>query len=399
MQRVIDLQEEVAAKFPQDHLLDTEILALRDSRKFDVEPASPLNGYMCSVRSHGWIGQIPIGDDLLVRVIPKVPVANIFRMLEVAYNLKSFRLFDGEVLVESLADVYERIVSILARRVLNRARKGLYRNYIEQTEELPYLRGQVDVVGAALNCALGIPLMPCHYEEHTADIEENRILLWTLHQVHRQALQHDKVRIELDRARRTLAGTITLDRHTASDCVNRIYNRLNDDYSPMHGLCRFILEHTGPGIKPDTRTFIPFELYMPQLFESFIAEWLRANEPQGMTVRCQHHAQLDANFEMKIRIDILLNDEVTQQPIAVLDTKYKASEHPSEADIYQIAFYAHELRVNRAFLVYPSTLASPVQVLHAKDVSIESLIFNIGTSPDVAGQAFLAQLTKSLASR
>src|SRR5262245_33709709 len=114
--RILDLHEEEVGRFPRAALLDAEILALNSSTKFDVELPSLLNDNTCGLRSKGWVGHIPIGDDLLVRVTPKVPVANLFRLLEVAYNLRSFRLFDGEIHIESLEDVYERIVSILARR-------------------------------------------------------------------------------------------------------------------------------------------------------------------------------------------------------------------------------------------------------------------------------------------
>jgi 5-methylcytosine-specific restriction enzyme subunit McrC len=213
-----------------------------------------------------------------------------------------------------------------------------------------------------------------------------------LHRVSRQALRQERVRVELDRARRVLAGTITLEQYSPHDCINRLYHRLNDDYAPMHGLCRFILEHTGPAILPGDQTFIPFALNMPQLFELFVAEWLCANAPQGMTVRCQHDAQLDANLEMKIHVDIVICDERSQQPIAVLDTKYKPGEQPSEADIYQIAFYARELNVNHAMLVYPSAIETPVRITHGKDILLETLAFDIGLAPDVAGTAFLAAL-------
>jgi 5-methylcytosine-specific restriction enzyme subunit McrC len=315
MRRILDLREEEVERFPHDMFLDTEVLALTSSEKFEVEPASLFNGYTYGLRSRGWVGQIPIGDDLLVRVSPKVPVHNLFRMLEVAYNLRSFRLFDGEIQIESLEDVYERIVSILARRLLDRARKGLYRGYIDEADDLPYVRGSIDMAGAMLNSIRGVPRVPCRYEEHTADLEDNRILLWTLHQVRRQTLRQEKVRIELDRARRALAGTITLEQCSPSDCVNRLYHRLNADYAPMHGLCRFLLEQTGPGIQPGDQTFIPFELNMPQLFETFVAEWLRANALPGITIRCQHNAQLDANFEMKIHVDIVLCDARSQRPL------------------------------------------------------------------------------------
>lgn len=395
--RVLDLQEEEARRISRADLLDAEVLALSKSGKFDVEFPSLLNGGDYRVRPRGWVGQIPIGDTLLVRVSPKVPVGNLFRMLETAYNLRSFRLFDDEVDSADLEDVYERIVSVLARRVLDRARKGLFRDYVSEADALPYLRGRSDLVATALNSMRGVPLIPCTYQEHSPDIEDNRILLWTLQQVRRQAIRQDKVRIELDRARRALAGAVSLTQCSGRDCVRRFYHRLNADYSPLHGLCRFILEQTGPDIEPGDRTFVAFEVNMPQLFQSFVAEWLRANAPAGVSVRCQHHARLEANFGMNIHIDILLCDERTQQPLAVLDTKYKASDRPTDADIYQIAFYARELRVGRALLVYPSALA-PFRIDHGDEIVLESMHFDIGThSPDLAGATFLEALKERLA--
>jgi len=282
--RVLELQEEALLQVPRAMLEDAEIIALHKSGKFEIEPASAFNGHKHGIRSKGWIGHIPIGNSLVLRVLPKVPFSNLFHMLEVAYNLRSFHLFDGETGIESLEDVYERIVSILARRVLDRVRKGLYRSYLSEADELPYVRGCIDPVATLANKACGIPRIPCRYEEHTADLQDNRILMWTLHQVRRQALQREKVRSELDKARRALSGTITLDRCSPRDCVHRLYHRLNDDYAPMHGLCRFILEHSGPGIHFGDRTFLPFELNMPKLFESFVAEWLRGNAPPGTMV-------------------------------------------------------------------------------------------------------------------
>jgi 5-methylcytosine-specific restriction enzyme subunit McrC len=397
--RVLDLREEETGRFPREMILDAEILALNGSGKFEIEPASLFNGYNYGLRSRGWVGQIPVGDELLVRVVPKVPVGNLFRMLEVAYNLKSFRLFQGDVQIESIEDIYERIVSILANRVIDRARKGLYRGYLGEADSLPYVRGTIDVFGAVLNSVRGIPRIPCRYEEHTADLEDNRMLYWALHQTRRQALSREKVRAELDRARRALAGTITLERFSPKDCMNKFYHRLNDDYQPMHGLCRFILEQTGPGIQSGDRSFVPFVVNMPQLFQSFVAEWLRSNAPPGMTVRYLHTAQLDANFEMEIDIDILLCEESSQKPIAVLDTKYKASELPAEDDLHQIAFYAGELQVDHGIFVYPSNVAKLFKMVHAKKTRIESLVFDIAQAPDKAGAAFLDALKASLTSR
>jgi 5-methylcytosine-specific restriction enzyme subunit McrC len=394
--RILELREEELGWFPRSDLQDAEIITLNRTGKFEIEGASLLNGYKYGIRSRGWVGHIPIGDNLLIRVVPKVAVSNLFRMLEVAYNLRSFRILEGETGVETIEDLYERVVSILARRILDRARKGLYRTYVGEADELPFVRGSIDPVATVLNTFRGVPRIPCSYHEHTADLEDNRILLWTLHQVRRQALKQSRVKRELDLARRALAGTITLERCSAADCVGRIYDRLNDDYAPMHGLCRFILEHSGPGIRGGDRTFIPFELNMPRLFEAFVAAWMRANPPKGMIVRCQHNAQLDANFEMNIHIDILLLEEGSDRPVAILDTKYKVGEIPAEADIYQVAFYARELQVERAMLVYPSKSSNPFRIRHGKGVVLESLVFDISASLDRAGEECLNDLSRRL---
>ena len=123
------------------------------------------------------------------------------------------------------------------------------------------------------------------------------------------------------------------------------------------------------------------------LFESFVAEWLRVNSPAGLTVRCKHNAYVDANFEMRISVDILLLDETTQSPVAVLDTKYKIADQPYELDIHQIGFYAHELGVRHALLVYPSPVSVPLRINHGKDVRLGSIVFNIGTSLNDAGES------------
>jgi 5-methylcytosine-specific restriction enzyme subunit McrC len=102
---------------------------------------------------------------------------------------------------------------------------------------------------------------------------------------------------------------------------------------------------------------------------------------------------------MEIQVDILICEESSQKPIAVLDTKYKATELPAEDDIHQIAFYAGELHAGRGIFVYPSSVAKPFRMVHANKITIESLVFDIGQAPDAAGSAFLDALKTALLSR
>ena len=102
-----------------------------------------------------------------------------------------------------------------------------------------------------------------------------------------------------------------------------LYTRLNDDYKPMHGLCRFL--HTGPSIDIGSHKFLPFSIDMAQLFELFVAEFLAKKLPENLKIDIQYHARLVANADLSFRIDLVLRDRISGQPLSVIDTKYKVS--------------------------------------------------------------------------
>ena len=81
----------------------------------------------------------------------------------------------------------------------------------------------------------------CAYEEHTSDVEENQILCWTLSVFARSGLCAERILSKVRRAYRELIGCTTAVSVSPKACIGRLYNRLNDDYKPLHGLCRFFL--------------------------------------------------------------------------------------------------------------------------------------------------------------
>jgi 5-methylcytosine-specific restriction enzyme subunit McrC len=123
---VLDLQEGCRCAFAAEALPIQAATAINSTGRFEIEWPSPVNDGKTVVTPRDWVGHIPITPDLMVRVTPKVSVPRLFDLLEVAYNLRSFRLFEGETEIESVEGLIARIVSILAMRVLGRARQGLY---------------------------------------------------------------------------------------------------------------------------------------------------------------------------------------------------------------------------------------------------------------------------------
>jgi 5-methylcytosine-specific restriction enzyme subunit McrC len=225
----------------------------------------------------------------------------------------------------------------------------------------------------------------------TADVDENSILLWALHLASRLGFDRGEVRRRVRQAHRALIGDVSLDRKAAADCIGRLYHRLNDDYQPMHGLCRFILEHTGPAIGVGAHAFIPFAVDMPKLFEAFATEWLRQNLPHELEVEPQLNMKLDSNADLTFRVDLVIRKRDTGTPICLIDTKYKLGEGVNEADIQQVVAYAVELGVREAVLLYPAAKSKPISV-KVGEISVEAMGFDVSQAFASSGQALLAKI-------
>jgi len=323
--RVIELTEETPRMLTLAELTQEEALAMYKRFGAQVAVSFPtiLTNDCFEIRPADYVGQIPISSDLLIRITPKIPVANIFGMLEYAYQLKSFKLFEGVVDVAVIEDLSERLASILARRVLDRVRKGLYSSYIKQEDDLPFVRGRIAIAPTVRQMLRGATTLRCEYEEHTSDIQDNRILAWTLYCLRKLQLKRPSVQQQVRQAYLALAGTITLTPAEAQDCVNRLYHRLNDDYEPMHALCRLFLEHLGPGLEIGEHQSLPYIVNMPILFETFVAQWLKEHVPPELRVTPHYRVRLDANVNLSFDMDIVVRDRETEQVLAILDTKYK----------------------------------------------------------------------------
>ena len=169
--RIVELTEYQTRTFDEDELTETEGKELHASygKQISVEPPSFQNNQSWQLTSQGWGGYIPLTDSFHLSLVPKVSIANLFRMLEYAYRL-DFRILEGLADSESIAELYERLALVLARRILYRIRKGLYRSYVSESDDLPYVRGRVDVVAHLRNSRRVV--LPCSFEEHTADLED-----------------------------------------------------------------------------------------------------------------------------------------------------------------------------------------------------------------------------------
>jgi len=386
--QIIELTEYQSKFFDRDTIPESvgEKIYQNYAKEIDIEFPNPKTKYKWQLKSQGIVGNIPITPEFHIVIRPKVPIANLFGMLEYAYELK-INFPKGQIECESLEQVYERLANILAHKILERCRKGLYRDYLPKIEKLSYIRGRIDV-REAVQKPWDVKLK-CHYNEQTGDIEDNQILAWTLFIIGRSGLCRESVSPKVRKAFHALQGFVTLTSFKSEACIDRNYHRLNQDYQILHALCRFFLENTGPSHEKGDREMLPFLINMASLYEQFVAEWLKANTPKGFLVKKQYQVKHDKNY--CDQIDLLLCDSETGKVQYVLDTKYKAPDRVASSDRHQIVAYANELKCQNAILVYPQNLKQPLDIKN-DDIRVRSLTFSLDSDLNEAGKTFLTSL-------
>ena len=170
----IPLKEYKTQYFPSHKFdEDFEKVIWQQYRKYvDITPPSWRNDQQWELRPSGWVGYIPVTNEITLFLEPKVSIANLFQMLEIAYRL-DFEVIPGLYDSQTLDEFYEKLAKILALKVLDRKKRGLYRKYVNRTEDLPFVRGRVQL--QEIYRKPWQVKMPSRFQEHTPDISDNQL--------------------------------------------------------------------------------------------------------------------------------------------------------------------------------------------------------------------------------
>jgi 5-methylcytosine-specific restriction enzyme subunit McrC len=134
---------------------------------------------------------------------------------------------------------------------------------------------------------------------------------------------------------------------------------------------------------------IPFLVDMSQLYELFLAEWLKAQSLPDFEVKSHEEVVIGQEGRIKFNIDLVIYDKDTQKALFVLDTKYKAPNHPGNDDISQVVTYATAKECNGAVLIYPKPVNLDVMI---GKIRVRSLTFSLDGDLEQAGHKFLENL-------
>ena len=300
------------------------------------------------VSAHNYVGSINVAG-LQVLVRPKIPLRNLFLLLEVGLRARDWH--DEAVRFETTGDLLPALVSFFARTTETTLARGLYHSYREQQDRLVALRGRVDIARQLVQPGLAIPTA-CRFTEFTADLIENSYLKAAVSRSLRVAGVQP-----IDR-RRLMQHLVTLEdvgdlRHHHTDSDRVTFTRLNEHYKPALRLARLVLANLTLQDAVGETQASSFMLDMNELFERFVTERLRRALRGRLDVKDQHRDKLDERGTVAIRPDLLFRSGGSARFIA--DIKYKLTDdaaggrHP---DYYQLLAYTTALDLPEGVLIY-----------------------------------------------
>ena len=286
---------------------------------------------------------------LQVLVRPKIPLRNLFLLLEVGLRDRDWH--DEAVRYETTLDLLPALVSFFARTTETTLARGLYHSYREQRDRLVAMRGRVDIARQLAQPGVVIP-MHCKFTEFTADLIENSYLKAAISRSLRVAGVQP-----IDR-RRLMQHLVTLEdvgdaRHHHADSDRVVFTRLNEHYKPALRLARLVLANLALQDAVGATQASSFMLDMNDLFERFLTERLRRALRGRLELKRQHGDKLDEDRRVAIRPDLLFSSQGTAKFVA--DIKYKLTDDGAggrTADYYQLLAYATALDLPEGVLIY-----------------------------------------------
>lgn len=305
-------------------------------------------GLVVEARQH--VGVLQLGP-LRIRILPKLPMTKMWVAVAYALGLDGLRHYDP-VETHMEGDFADFLALMLLREAERLWRAGVQRGYQPVSEWRTTPRGRPDLVTLARSGPLTRAALPCRYQEFTADVIENQVILAGLELAYSMS-SGLALRSALARAGQqwsTVCRRPRLDRELLRE-AEHARNRLNARYAGAHRLVRLLYEHSGFDDPEATGgDSLPGFLWdMAALFERFVARFLAEYLPEHDVItqhplRALYRVVWDRPRRRSPRPqpDLVIRSRASGRTVGVFDTKYKdlwETKIPREI-LYQMSVYA-----------------------------------------------------------
>ncbi|MGN0648774.1 MAG: 5-methylcytosine-specific restriction endonuclease system specificity protein McrC [Oscillospiraceae bacterium] len=256
-------------------------------------------------------------------------IKNIYYMLSYAFtNLIPTQ--DDEIAAEEFDNIHNLVAAILAKGIGRQLKQGLYRAYLNRKEDIPVMRGKIDMPGTIRNRLSRKQVLTCEYDELSENNLLNQILKTTVMLLIRHAKVDVDYQSDLKKKMLFFSEVDTIEPDSIKWTTIR-FQRSNQSYRMLISLCQFILEGMLLTTEEGEYKMTSFvdEQRMCRLYEKFILEYF-----------CKHYPDLNVRAS---QIPWALDDGAgTMLPVMQSDITIT---HGSKVLIIDAKYYARTTQV------------------------------------------------------
>ena len=330
------------------------------------------------LRARGVVGVIATRDCQL-EILPKIERAGesgvdnaelrnrLIHMLAIAWNIR----IDAGALTRldwQRDTILELLIRLFCGKLADAVRLGMPRQYIELEDDLPALRGRLDVIRQFSTLAASPQKLACRFDALSPDIALNQVMRAAIGKLSRLAQAPDN-----QRALRELSFAYA-DVSEVSPGALRwdlvVLDRTNTRWRELLSLARLLLGDRHQQTSAGTIDGHALLFEMNVLFEQYVARLLaRALAGTGFRVSAQgggRNCLFDGETgRFQTRPDLIVRRG--GRIVLIIDTKWKRiasrihdpKQGVSQADIYQLMAYGQVYDCPDAVLLYPHHAGLP----------------------------------------
>ena len=264
-----------------------------------------------------------------------IPIQNIYYMLSYAFQVLNEQGYKN-IATEKFNNVAELCAAILAKGISVQLKRGLGREYIEQTESLSLLCGRIEISESIKTRSMLKKQLICSYDDFSVNSYMNRIIKTTMELLLHADISKDRKK-ELRKLLVFFGDVELLDVHTINWNVQ--YNRNNQTYWMLISICYLVVKGLLQTNSDGTTRLMDFldEQQMCRLYEKFILEYYRREFPQISASASQISWALDDGIGTMLpgmQSDIMLNRG--RDEVLIIDAKYYTHTTQTHYDVHTL---------------------------------------------------------------
>lgn len=216
-------------------------------------------------------------------------IKNIYYMLTYVFEDLTNPIYEN-VNTESFEDIHNLYAAILIKGISKQLKQGLHKEYINYQEDIPMIRGKIDISGTIRNEIQRKPLVSVEYDDLTEDNIYNQILKTTaVNLVNSKKIKlDDKYRLKLKQLLLYFKN-INLINLNSVNWTRIPFMRHNQSYVLMVNICYLLFNQVIQTTDSGEHWMADYsDQNLSSLFEKFVLNYYKRNFSASYSVRSSH---------------------------------------------------------------------------------------------------------------